>query len=275
MKRVLLLVALSTAMSVACSGACGRGANRDAARATTATPEEPPVKVAVVEGIVKLREGAENPTYDPPTGERPAPIPDCTPPQISDRQPLHLGEGRGLGGVLVTASQFEGHVPHTKTTHRVEIRDCRLEPRLVVATIGDTLEVTNKSRAAFVPMLSNDPFMQALVPDQTRTIPLETGGVVPLQCTFGTECARTDIVVLHYPVHAISGDGGRFRLDNVPVGQELSLAAWHPLIAETMQRVTVPEGGLHDLVLEVAPPAPVVPPEPRPEGRAEDQPGLF
>jgi hypothetical protein len=123
--------------------------------------------------------------------------------------------------------------------------------------------------------------MQALMKDETRDFPLETGGIYNVTCGFAAPCGRTDVVVVYHPVHAVTGADGHFRIENVPAGQEVELHAWHPLFEEVMARVTVAAGHTETLELTLTPvPTPEAPPETPPtegadDGPAENQPGLF
>src|SRR5690606_37410638 len=88
-----------------------------------------PARTATLEGIVKLADGAELPRWpDNPLSVRgQPPIPEsCTPPQLSDREPVRLSAGRGLSNVVVTLADFAEAPPHEPATHEVVIRDCRL-----------------------------------------------------------------------------------------------------------------------------------------------------
>lgn len=251
-------------------GSCG-ASQPEGEQAASAPPEAPPL--GVVEGVVRLPDGAELPSYPREVdARRPPPPESCTPARVVDRQPVRLGEGRGLGGVLVAAAEFDAEVPHEPETRRVAIRDCRLDPPFLVATRGDTLELKNETDYPFMPVMGGGGLAQALLADQTRSFPLDQGGVKTLSCTFAAACGRTDVVVLYHPLHTVTSDAGRFRLE-VPAGEELEVHAWHPLFQEASATVTVAAGETRRVELELVPSSPPEPAAPQPaEGDEPQQP---
>lgn len=237
-------------------GSCSQRGDEAAAPETPSEPGSPAVPVGTVEGVVRLAEGVELPAYDDAAlrwDERAARPPEgkCAPPKKTDRTPVTLDGDRGAAGVMVNAIDFDASPPHEPVTHEVAIRDCRLTPRLVVATRGDQLRVVNETDHPFLPARGDDPFSQSLVEGQSRTTELERGGVGHVGCQVGTACGRTDLIVLYHPVHTITGEGGRFRMSNVPAGQEISVHAWHPLLEESSVTVEVAEGETVEVELEL------------------------
>lgn len=221
--------------------------------------------LGVVVGRVRLAAGAELPSYDNEAlfgdsqegnqGES------CPPPRRSDRQPTPMAPDRGLAGLMISATgdqaTFFAHLPSDEgresVEHLLRIRDCRLEPRLVSAQVGDTLTIVNESAEPFLPSMSNSGFMQAVMAGERRSEPLERGGVGAMRCPFSLPCGRADIVVIHHPVHTVSGEGGAFELRNVPADQEVVLHAWHPLFEEATVRVSVPAGGRREVEILISP----------------------
>jgi hypothetical protein len=270
MRAALVLVVV---VAMGC-GPCGHGAGRRDARdggGSTRSPGDPPSigiesVTGVIEGTVRLAEGAEVPVAPEETGNAPWPA-SCTPPQLADRRPVGMDATRGLAGVLVSVSEFEGAPPRaTAKLHRVSITDCRLAPRFLVATRGDRLEIRNVTNHPFIATFSGagPGVQQALLHQQVREHTLDTGGVHEIACTFGSQCGRTQIAVLYHPLHGLTETGGRFRIERVPAGP-MELHAWHPLLRDAMQRITVTAGQTTrvDLTIEPAP-APPPPPPPGP-----------
>lgn len=214
--------------------------------------------LAAVEGVVRLAGGAEVPAFQPAAigrePDRPAAPEGCPPPKKRDRRPLALAEDRGLSNVLVTTTQFDEAPPHEPTTHTVSIRDCRLTPRVVAATRGDALTVENETDHAFMPTLGKTRFTQTLLKGQELTTALDRGvGASPLTCGFASPCGRTDVIVQHHPVYAVTDDQGRFRIDNVPPGEGLVVHAWHPLLRRTKKTFSIAANETVELELEVSP----------------------
>ena len=234
---------------------------------------------ATIEGIVRLAEGGEPPTYaaNPmvaPPG-RPDPPEGCTPAQQTDRAPLSPTDDRGLNGVLVALHDFATIPEHEQAIHEMTITDCRLEPRLVVATRGDLLRLTNETDYPFLPNFGQG-VMQALLHEDTREVELGQGGIRTLECGFAAPCGRAEIVTLYHPLHTVTDEAGRFRITNVPAGEEVRVSAWHPLVEEASERITLRAGETRtiELVVNPAPQQAPTPAEPR-DGPAENDPDIL
>jgi len=242
---------MTALLAVGC-GSCG-GSNGGEGAATGETEEGP--ALGTVEGVVRLAPGAELPSRPPEDlGDRPAPPESCTPPRTVDRQPVRMGGERGLEGVLVAASEFDASPEHEPVAHEVTITDCRLEPRLVVATRGDHIALTNETEYPFMPIMGSGGLAQALLHGQTRQLELDQGGVNAIACTFTAPCGQTDVVTLYHPFHTTTGEAGRFTLE-VPAGEEIEVHAWHPLFEESGQTFTVEPGETKRIELVLRPSA--------------------
>ena len=273
---VVLAAGLPTLLAIV-GGCDGCRSGVPAARPHDAGP--PPLPTGIVLGVVELAPGAELPSEpeEPPDPRRPPHPPDvCPPPRHDDHQPVHLVQGDRLTGVLVTGSGFAHSPAFTKTVHEVRIEDCRLSPRMIVATRGDTLRITNRTDYPFLPTIgAGGGFLQAMLHDQTRDLPLDHPGVQDVTCGFAAPCGHTDLVVLMHPVHTVSTATGEFRLV-APVGA-LEVHAWHPLFRDASTNVTVRAGATvrAEIVLTPLPPRPPQPAPPPIQGHPEDQPGVL
>jgi hypothetical protein len=237
--------------------------------------------MGTVEGIVRLADGAEVPRYPTSglTAGGPTPLPEeCPAERGSDREPMALGEGRGLASVPVVAMGDRAHWPAVgaPSTVNVRIHDCRLEPTAVTATVGDVLRIENELVYPFFPALGGgSTFSQAVLPGEPRELELDAARPLTLECTITTGCRRTEVLVFGHPVHTVSGEGGRFTL-SVPAEQDVELVAWHPLLEEASTHTRVAEGETVHVEIVVQPlAAPEPPPSPLPPGeRPEDHPEL-
>lgn len=235
--------------------------------------------VAVIEGVVRLAAGAELPSYPenpmvPPPG-RPEPPDECTPAQERDRQPVQQSRDGGLSGLLVALHDFATIPESEPVTHEMTITDCRLSPRLVVATRDDRLRITNETDYPFLPNFGGG-MLQAVLHQRSRELELGQGGVRTLECGFAAPCGRAEIVTLYHPLHTISDETGHFRITDVPAGEELRVSAWHPLFEEASETLTLRSGQTTTVEL-VLTPAEITAPEPPPprEGPAEDNPDIL
>jgi len=220
--------------------------------------------LGTVEGVVRLAAGASLPRYTLAevgrTPDRPALPEGCPPPTEEDLTPVRLGD-EGLSPVMVTATgnpeAFFAALPSERPPRErtVRIEACRLEPRLVSATRGDTLLVVNDSPYPFLPTFGRIPFMQALPRGEGRREVLGQGGVFPLTCGFAAPCGRSEVVVVYHPVHTVTDATGRFRLEGVPADQEIEIHAWHPLFEEAVATVRVAPGGTQHVELRIGPAA--------------------
>lgn len=237
-------------------------------------------RTVTIEGFVRLAEGAEPPLWPENPLVLPSPRPSipehCTPPQEGDRRPVEPTSERALPGVVVMLADFSESPPHEAEVHELHIEDCRLTPRIVAATRGDTLRIHNDTRDySFMPDLGTG-FMQAILPGASSDIVLGQAGVRTMQCGFLAPCGRSEIIVLYHPLHAITDERGHYRIEGIPAGEEIQIGAWHPLFQDDTRTITVQAGERPtlDLVLR---PARLRPPPPRPDhdGPAENNPDVL
>jgi hypothetical protein len=211
---------------------------------------------AVLRGVVRLAKDAKVPAYRPDQLGWSKLLPGdlgssgCGPAERAQRLPL--GAGRELGGVVVAAGGFRGAHIFDKRTHRVVRDGCTLTPATVTATHGDMLKVVNAGPGR-VP-LSFGPMPEPLSMGEgvEKNIPLGPG-VESLMCPLGVGCGRTDIVVFHHSLHAVTDARGRFEIRGFPEGQYVTVHAWHPLLAETGTRVWLQPGEELSVELTIAP----------------------
>ncbi|MCG8554839.1 MAG: hypothetical protein MJD61_06055 [Proteobacteria bacterium] len=288
-----VLVVLCTGASVGCRGGPKIGSDTKPASApahtnglgsaqtepastpaSPALPEPSPVGPAAIKGIVRLSPGAELPSLTPVSSEQQGtPQPQlCSPPKRGDRQPVKLVADRGLSGVLVALSDFGKKQARAPRSHLLVIRDCRLTPSLIAAMIGDKLVIRNETNHPFLPKWTGDAFFQTLLKGQQREIVLERGGVNMVACGFATGCGRAEVVVMYHPLHAVTDQDGRFRIDDVPRDVKLLVHAWHPLFREAELSLVLARGEERNVELvlapALAPTAPAGTPAPTSRGHA-------
>lgn len=246
------------------------------------SPPGPRGPVGSVEGVVRLAAGAELPSYLPidwtGRGARPE---TCPPVRQGDRTPVRMDEDRNLVGLMVavdaTALDETEVAPRAPVTHELTIRECRLQPMFVAAVRGDKLRITNEDEYPFLPARLGDAQFQALLQGQSREFPLDEGNVLQFECAFAAPCGSADVVVSYHPLFALTGDGGKFRIDGVPANRALRIVAWHPLFLESAVSVNLATGETETVQIEISPaPRPeAAPPDTTMEEPSENQPGLF
>jgi hypothetical protein len=271
-------VLIGAALLVASCGRCGGEAAPASGGAATPKPSEPAKpSTGIVSGIVRLAPGATLPSYTVEQmekqvltqAERAKPPEACSPPKLNDRTPVALGDDGALIGVVIAASGFS-KPPSARPpqTLEVQIVDCRLTPKIVLAQVGDTLRVRNQVDYPFMPAYGAVDTVKTLIPGQTYDVVIDKPGVATVACGFTSPCGRTDVVTLQHTFAALSDDKGGFRFDTFPADEPITLSAWHPAFQEATVEVVVGAGEDKrvELVLTPAPqaaapvaPAPVAP----------------
>jgi hypothetical protein len=227
-------------------------------------------KPSVLVGSVRL-EGGELPTYSSEQMERQVlahakggSLPEiCTPPKLADRTPVSVTPDGKLVGVMLAASEFSQRAePAAPKVLNVLIKDCRLQPKLIVAHIGDTLHITNESPFPLMPGMGFETYNQTLTQGQSRDIKLDSGGAKIVACGFSGQCGRSDVIVMGHSLATVTNDKGEFRIENFPADETVRINAWHPLFFDTYQEVRVSPGEEKRVELVLTPkppPKPAVP----------------
>lgn len=280
--RAFGLVLLSLLAACDC-GKAQRAASRDAGtRAVATSPVGPNARVGVVFGTITLEEGAELPRWDLreiDRGPDSAPVPpECGPPRETDTLPVEgVGSPTRLTNILVSATgeqrKFAEALGRTRPIdRRLSIEQCRLQPKFVSATVGDTLVLENHSNVPFLPSVGPTQFLETLLPGQTRRIVLDHAALAWTRCTFSAACGRSDVIVIFHPVHTTSTATGDYVLEHVPADQDVQIHAWHPRFhdVEATTRVAVGQRVRVDFTLRPMSPTPPSSGGPAPETQPAD-----
>ncbi len=228
--------ASARALAVACAALCAVSASCDSPKLRR--PFDPPA--GVLEGRIRLAEGLPLPSYLPlDLARRPLhapkdePLPATCGRALEDaRTPVKMDETRALSNVVIAASDFAHAREQVRAVHRLAVQGCRLDPPLIAATRGDVLWLENQDPFPFRPLFGPTPSTESLKQGQRRRIPL-VAGVDSVLCSSSAPCGRSDIVVFHHPMHAVSNARGGFRIAPFPAGELVRVTAWHPLFEET------------------------------------------
>lgn len=135
----------------------------------------------------------------------------------------------------------------------VSIDECRLTPKMLSATVGDTLVITNHTNGPYLPTAGPSTVYEALLPGQSRRVELTQGGITWVKCGFSLSCLRSDLVILRQPVHTVTGRDGTFEMRNVPADVPVQIHAWHPFFRESTVETRVTQNGSVEVVLTVTP----------------------
>jgi hypothetical protein len=139
------------------------------------------------------------------------------------REGAATGNGaRAVADAIIGVTGYTGfYVPERADVRSVTITDCAY-PRVIDMTVGQRLEITNKTTQIWGPALEQAglPALMLASPnsDAVKLYPPKPGHFIlidKLQHTY----ARSDVWVLQYPLHAVSDLEGHYRIDGVPVGK--------------------------------------------------------
>jgi hypothetical protein len=197
----------------------------------------PPAFQGVVRGTVRLKKGARLPIAPPIVGDdgkAPLSVEPCPPIDIHDRRTIIADKkSAALFPVHLAVTGMSAAPTREPRVHELFIDGCRLRPTLVGALRGDKIRVTNRSPVALLPLLPGDKFMQALLRGESREFPVTSFGPNPVACGFSNYCGESSVITLSHPLYDVTAADGTFTIGNVPLDQELTIHAWHPLFEVT------------------------------------------
>lgn len=201
-----------------------------------------------VSGHVRLADGAVLPEYPlamlshEPLRPRDAPeaIPaECAAANRASRAPVAISEGRGLSGIVVTASDFLRNRPRDPVVHRVRIEGCKLLPQTIAMTEHDRLVLENRDAFPFAPLYGPAYGAKPLWRGERLFVPIYPASIEPVSCSPDAPCGRSDVVVFHHPVHTVTGELGAFEIQGFPAAELVRLTALHPLFESSETTVWV------------------------------------
>jgi hypothetical protein len=171
--------------------------------------------------------------------------------------PNEPGGSRWLADAVVVAFGYAGfYVVEKNDAVRVTIGErCAYPSRTLAVTYGQRLDVMNRSKLLFAPMIEQDTSVAVMVAppqesgDPVRIYPRRAG-----RFTLSDRMepyVREDLYVFRHPLHAVSDREGHFRIDGLPVGK-LTIGAHHPAMdADAEAPVEVVAGVVQRVDLEL------------------------
>lgn len=174
-----------------------------------------------------------------------------------------------LADAMVAITEYEGFVPPKARARSLEIRNCALNTRTIVATFGQRIEVSNKdTELTYMPYLDGAPF-RALMVAVPRGKPIKLYPMQPGHYLLRDQLKRpfliADVFVLPYATFDVTRTDGRYEIQGVPVGK-VRIDAFLPSIDKSVgKEIEIKEGeNVVDLELSYDPKTdkPVVVPEP-------------
>jgi hypothetical protein len=201
---------------------------------------------------------------------------------------------RGLAGAFVVLRGLDDAPPSSPRTVVVTVRGCAIDPLVVDATVGDTLEIRNEDPRE-VQCGLEDPRggparHERIAPGASARFALPAAGGRMIDCTPERPWMIGHLLIARHRYHAVTDTSGSFRIAGVPPGR-YPIDAWHPTRRRRTVEVEMRAGtpSRVEIVLEseavTAPapptrvasvpepaPAPVAAPEPAPAPAPEPAP---
>jgi hypothetical protein len=172
---------------------------------------------------------------------------------------LVVGPAGGVRYAVVTVEGVrEGKQPERDTTIILDNRDCRFQPHVQVAEVGQWLEIWNSD-----PLLHNADarignetiFNVALPPARRVRKPLARPGLIAITCDVRHTWMNAFVDVAAHPYHTVTDLYGAYEIRDLPAGS-YTLRVWHEELGTKSVPVTVKDGGtaVADVELSAAKP---------------------
>lgn len=162
------------------------------------------------------------------------------------REGAAVAGGRALADAIVAVTGYSGYyVPERAPVRRTTIDGCAMSERVIAMTMGQQLEVLNKSKELWAPMIEQAqlPALMVAPPggDAVKLYPPHPGHFT-IADKMGHPWAKADLWVLMQPLHAVTDLDGHYRIDGVPVGALTVSARLTNISQETSKPVTIAAG---------------------------------
>jgi hypothetical protein len=116
------------------------------------------------------------------------------------------------------------YVPSTSDVKTVTIENCAFSPpRTIDMTIGEHLEIFNKTKELYAPMLAQAPTPAIMMAppggDPVKLYPTRPAYYTLRDQTGAAPMMVANVYVVAFPLHTVSRLDGHYRIDGVPVGR--------------------------------------------------------
>lgn len=162
-------------------------------------------------------------------------------------------DARALGDALVVVTNYNAYVQEKKEAAEAVIDGCAYTSRTVTMTYGQRLDVRNISKDFWTPVLEpGSKMVMMMAPpkgDPVHIYPKQPGHYMLLDRD--RKYAIVDVYAFLHPLHSTTDIKGHYRIDGLPVGK-LKVNATHPqLDAQVSVDLTVVEGVVHHVDLQL------------------------
>ena len=170
------------------------------------------------------------------------------------REGAKTAEGRALADAIVAVTGYsDAYVPERAEARSITIEDCAF-PRVIDMTVGQRLEIANKTTQIWAPALEQAalPALMVAPPgsEAIKLYPPRPGHFILID-KLTHIYARSDVWVLLQPLHAVSGIDGHFRIDDVPIGSLKVSARLSAISQEASKTVDVLAGVVQKVDLTI------------------------
>ncbi|MFQ5722947.1 MAG: plastocyanin/azurin family copper-binding protein [Terriglobia bacterium] len=157
-----------------------------------------------------------------------------------------------LSNFVLSLEDIQGPFPPPVEPARMDQKELRFVPHLLVIQVGTTVEFPNSDPVSHNVFSISDTkrFNLGLYSRGTvRRIKFDKPGVVELLCNVHLEMSAY-IVVLKNPYFARTAPDGTFRIPNVPAGRH-RLRCWHERLEAKEQEIEIPTTGTIQVVFDM------------------------
>jgi plastocyanin len=163
---------------------------------------------------------------------------------VDDR--LAIGSGGGVRWAVVTVEGAKGAAPEGDPGVVLDNHGCRFAPHVLVAQVGQALEVHNSD-----PILHNahavldrEPLFNVnLAPDEMIRRPLTRSGTIAFTCDMRHTWMSAYVVVADHPFQTVTDAYGEYQIDDLPPGT-YTVRLWHEELGTQEHPVTIERGGV-------------------------------
>lgn len=168
---------------------------------------------------------------------------------------FRVGLEGAAADVLVTVLGYKQFVPAREDVKKVTIHGCAFNRRTVAMTFGQRLEVANIDQIeSYMPYLDGAPRRATMVAvprgAPVKLFPLEGNAHYMLRDEMAKTFLTSDVFVLNFATHDVTGLDGQYEIRNIPVGK-VNVAAFLPAIDQAAEQSLELKEGTNTLDLEI------------------------
>jgi len=159
---------------------------------------------------------------------------------------------QGVPAVAFLRGAISGTAYRSSSTPAMAQQDTSFAPSVLHVPVGGSVSFPNEDgffHNVFSYSSTKRFDLGRYAQGETRDVTFDEAGIVGVFCEVH-EFMRAAIIVSENPFHAVVGDDGSFQIDGVPPG-EYTLVVWHVDLGEVEETVTVTDGGVASVSLEL------------------------